>query len=113
MKGNCAIPAEVDTNSGLLLEFEDEFGIHLGRSFRERLQFLWIMGIAVGQHAAGGVRGFATEFTAFEQQGLAAPLMEFERNTQADYAAADDDCIPTLHIKIVANTERWCDFSER
>jgi hypothetical protein len=59
-----AVLAKIDVNSGLILKFADEFGIHFGGSFCERLN-LGVL-VAVSEHAAGGVRGLTTEFATFE-----------------------------------------------
>jgi hypothetical protein len=58
------------------------------------------------------VRGFATEFAALEHEDLAAEFVQLERDGESDHASADDDCVPTLHIKIVAKRRERCDVSE-
>lgn len=113
VQGNGAVLPEVDVNPGFILKFEHEFGVHLERGFCQRLKPLVVVGIAVGQHAAGSVRCFTAWFATFQQQGLAATLVQLERDTKADYASAYNDRVPTLHSKIVANGERWRDVSVR
>ncbi len=97
--------AKVDVDPGFVLELENEFWIHLGGSFGQGPELLVIMGITVGQHSTGSVRCFAPELTALEHEDLAPAFMQFERDTEANNAGSDDNCVPTFHAKIVANGE--------
>jgi hypothetical protein len=47
------------------------------------------------------MRGFAAGLAAFDDQDACTFLAEFNREREADDAAADDDDVPVLHFRIV------------
>ena len=57
------------------------------------------------QHSTGSVGCLVPEFATFEYEDLTAAFVQFERDTEANDAATDNDCVPTFHARIVANGE--------
>lgn len=67
------------------------------------------IGVAMCEHTSGSVGGSLSRHSALEHQDLAAPLLELKSDAEANHSGADDDSIPSLHKKIVANPEGWCE----
>jgi hypothetical protein len=62
----------------------------------------------IGDHAAGGVGGFASGFALFQQQDFRALLTEFASERKADDPSADYDYVPSLHQNILEEGKRMC-----
>ena len=63
------------------------------------------MRIAVGDHASGGVGGLARGFVLFDDQHRAVLVAQTQRQREANYACANDDDVPVLHLSIVVQRD--------
>jgi len=63
------------------------------------------VGIAVGDHASGGVGGFGCRLMLFDDQYGAVLLTELECKGQPNDSGTDDDDIPVLHRSIVEQAD--------
>src|SRR5208282_4788557 len=56
---------------------------------------------AIDQHAAGGMRRFTSRLAALDDQNTGAFSSELYRQREPDDAAANNDHVPVLHLRIV------------
>lgn len=100
-KQDCAVVPQVDFHPRLEFESMREFRIQAGARSCQSLQNWRSFKGAVNQHAAGGMRGFAARFSAFDNQDCRAAFARSNCEGEADDAPADDDYVPSLHLGIV------------
>ena len=78
----------------------NEFGIERGAGGGQFLECTWGVGIATGDDASGGPRGFAAGLCAINDQTVSMAT-EVEGEGESDDSAADDDEVRGAHRKIV------------
>ena len=105
-KHNRPVIAEIDVHSRFELQFLCKLGIHAGAGGRERLEGGGSFEAAVDQHAASGVRCFATGLSALDYQNRGATPAERDGEREANDASANDDYVPGLHLGIVKERRR-------
>ena len=103
-KEDRALIAQVHFHAGLDFQLVGEFRIHSGAGTGDGLERGGGFKGASDQHSTGSVRGFATGFSALDDQNGGAAPAQGDREREADDAASDDEDIPSLHVGIVKDT---------
>jgi hypothetical protein len=100
--------AKIDVVPAFDLQLFYKPGIHAGAGCGQRMKRSGHFQRTIGDHAAGGVGGFASGFAFFQQQDFRALLAEFASEREADDSSADYDHVPGLHQDILEEGKRMC-----
>src|ERR1700730_6834034 len=92
---------QVDLHSRLDLQLMHNLRVHARTCCCQRLQNQRRLDCAVNQHPARSIRGFSSRLSALDHQNTRALLTEINRERESNDAAADDDPVPILHLRIV------------
>ena len=109
-EGDGANVAQVGRFEGFLAQLADELGILARARGDQGCQLGRIVGIAMRDHAARSMGGFARRLAFLDYKNAGAAVPQAPGQRQPDDARADDDEVPSLHASIVVEerNERGC-----
>jgi hypothetical protein len=93
---------QIDVDPGFVLQFVYELWVKFGAGGGQGTHNFRGVGIAMREHAPGGVRGLTAGLAAFDYEYRGAALGELQGDAEPYDTASDDDRVPGLHIRIVA-----------